>query len=124
MVSLLEARPGKQHKSARRSQPVPVGVRHPNRTLKLLLPVQGEDKPGLLRLTVNGQSVIYWLRPTDTHIPGRAFILRKWKSTDEYAVLLSADGQHTCSCPAGCWGRSKSCKHRDSLLALTAAGRV
>jgi hypothetical protein len=116
MTSLIEVAPGKQHRPARRSRTRPV----PIRTMRLLLPVQGEDKPGLLKLTVNGDAQTYWLSPIESPL-GRAFTLRKLRSADEYHVLLRQDG-HTCDCKGGTY--HGYFKHQDAVAELVARGSV
>ncbi len=76
----------------------------------------------LSALTVNRLRSAYWLKSFDSP-RGRAFELRKFREGTTYHVLLS-DGQHTCDCPAGCFGRSRSCEHRDAMADLVARGMV
>jgi hypothetical protein len=90
------------------------------RTLKLLVKPDASG-PGLLALTVRGVRNVYWLREIVSAIGGRCWELRKFRETGAYHVRLSHEG-HSCSCPAGCWG--KPCKHIASLETLTAREMV
>ena len=90
---------------------------------------------GLIRLTFHymkkpHETQVYGVSEIGCDLDGRGFQMQRQTGPDEepaevYSVFVAANGHdHACSCPAGTWGNSGSCKHRESILGLITAGKL
>jgi hypothetical protein len=94
----------------------------PVRTIRLVLPLNGEGENGVVRIAVGKDAADYLLDrlPSDF---GTAFRVQKAGEDAFYNVNLSADGTaDVCDCKG--FSRWARCKHRDGLAALVKAGRL
>jgi hypothetical protein len=106
---------------ANRKQPVKPRKK-PARSIRLVLPPNGEGRNGVVKITVGKESQDYFLSaiPSDW---GRAFVLEKVGDPEgtAYSVNVNADAP-LCDCKGHArWHR---CKHVEGLAALVAAGRL
>ena len=106
-------------KPARKPRPKPA------RLVRLFIPPDGLAS-GVVRIVVGAASTYYALREIRSDVGGRAFELTKLgpeADGEVYHVLLTGNARtDTCTCKGFC--RWSKCKHRDSLAALVAAGRL
>jgi hypothetical protein len=81
---------------------------------------------GVVRITVGAVATDYSIRPIPSQLGGLAFELVKLgveSDSECYHVRLTGDArQDSCDCKG--FARWSKCKHRDSLAALIAAGRL
>ena len=109
---------GTQVKTARKPRPKPA------RSIQIVIPPAGGT--GVVRITVGKASADYAVRGILSQLSGRAFELAKVgpdADGEVYHVLLTGNANYdTCTCPG--YTAHSHCKHRDSLAALVAAGRL
>src|SRR5690349_21675026 len=94
----------------------------PVRTIRLVVPPNGDGRNGVVRIAVGRDAADYLLDrlPSDF---GTAFRVQKAGEDTFYNVNLSTDGSaDVCDCKG--FSRWARCKHRDGLAALVAAGRL
>jgi hypothetical protein len=106
-------------KTARKPRPQPARYVH------LVIPPDGLAS-GVVRLTVGKQSTDYAVRPSPSQVGGAAFELTKLgleADGEVYHVSLTGNARpDACTCQGFC--RWSTCRHRDALAALVAAGRL
>jgi hypothetical protein len=94
----------------------------PARSIRLVLPLNGDARNGVVRITVGKAAQDYFLSriPSDF---GTAFVLEKVgdEEATAYSVNLAAD-RNLCDCQGH--ARWAHCKHADGLAALVAAGKL
>jgi hypothetical protein len=106
------------------NRPAKAKTRKPRKVVRTvrfgLAPFEGN--PGIIDITVNGQTTSYFVRniPTDF---GRGFELEKFgtQGGDKYHALLEEDGR-SCDCKG--FLAHGHCKHADGILALVKAGKL
>jgi hypothetical protein len=82
------------------------------------------ESPGILAITVRGNTNHYRLFPLACDIGGRGFRLDKEGTEDSYDVRLGASEECDCTCPGFTFRPDRVCKHVSGLLALVEAGEL
>lgn len=89
------------------------------------------DRLGILWISDARKSTAYYTDAIHGAEGGTAYSLYKIvppadaDEQREYAVLLAADGNHSCECKGHIhYGHKKHCRHVAALLTLRAAGRL
>ena len=92
----------------------------PKRFIRLVVPLYGDEGPGVIRISVEDQEPCdYLARRLPSDFGSAAFNLTKVGGHEEYAVLLDG-ASSSCECKGFLrWGQ---CKHVDGLKALLDRG--